>query len=495
MKRDLICILAASAILTLPYNISQADPESAPPPRFSLNYAQELSGVFEQVAKTITPSVVNIVSTQNVKVPVNRQRGPGGPNDPFFDPFKDFFGDDFWDRFGNGPNGGGGGPDAGKQQGLGTGVLVDDKGHILTNNHVVENADEIKVTFHDKKTLKAKIIGTDPRTDLAVIQVQGRTDFEPAKLGDSDKLKIGEWVIAAGNPFGLDNTITAGIVSAKGRSLMGGTQFEDFIQTDAAINPGNSGGPLVNLNGEVVGINTAIFSRSGGYMGIGFAIPISMARNVMNSLLENGKVTRGWLGVAIQNLTDDLASSFDYKGIKGALVGDVTKDSPADKAGVEAGDIVTKFNDTPIEDVNHLRNLVASTKPDSKVDLEVVRNGEKKTYRIKVGELENEAQVEKPAEEEKNELGLSLQNLTPDMAKQLGVKTENGVVVTNVNPYSLAARAGLQPRDVIVSVGSKAVNNVNEFKKLIDKEDIKKGVRLRVETQGFQRFVFLREEE
>ncbi len=478
--RQFLCLVVCLSVSIPAY--AETKDAQAESPRFSLNYAQQLSEVFEQVATTVTPSVVNIVATTKGKTPIQQRQAP----DQFFDPFRDFFGDDFFDRFGQ--------PNGGKQQGLGTGVLVDDKGHILTNNHVVENAEEIKVTFHDKKTLKAKVIGTDPRTDLAVIQVQGANGSTPAKLGDSDKLKIGEWVIAAGNPFGLDNTITAGIVSAKGRSLMGGMQFEDFIQTDAAINPGNSGGPLVNLVGEVVGINTAIFSRSGGYMGIGFAIPINMAKSVMTSLLDEGRVVRGWLGVAIQDLTDDLAGSFDYKGTKGALVSDLSEGSPADKAGIKSGDIVIKFNDTTVEDVQHLRKMVAATRPGTKVTLEVVRDGETKNYTIKVGELEGEESEKQVAQDEDKDIGMSLQNLTPEFREQLGLKSEKGVLVRSVVPFSLAAKAGIQPRDLIISVGNTAVSSVSEFRKQLDKEDLKKGVRLRVESQGFQRFVFLREE-
>ena len=461
--------------------------EQAPEePRFSIDYANNLSQAFEHVAKSITPSVVNIVAVQKVKGAPMPQPGKRG-TDPFFDPFRDFFGDDFWDRFG--------GQDGMKQQGLGTGVVVDTAGHILTNNHVVENADEIRITFTNKKTAKAKIVGTDPRTDLAVIKVSGDVDLQPAQLGDSDALKIGEWVIASGNPFGLDNTVTAGIVSAKGRSLMGGMQYEDFIQTDAAINPGNSGGPLVNLKGEVVGINTAIFSRSGGYMGIGFAIPINMVKGVMKSLLEEGKVVRGWLGIAIQNLTDDLAASFSFKGTKGALVGDVTPDSPAGKAGVLAGDIVVKLNDAEIEDVNHLRNLVAAVRPGTKESLEVMRDNQLKNFKLKVGELETEAEEAEQKEEQRDDLGINLQNLTPDIAEQLGVKSDHGVVVAGVAPYSTAARAGLQPRDVIVSVGDKSVGSVSEFRKQMGKGDLDKGIRLKVETAGFQRYVVLKNEE
>lgn len=479
MNRSLkfFLILYSGMVLSFPgHALAQA-------PADAIKAATELSSAFEAVAGIITPSVVNISAVKRAKNPHGMKSMP----DPFFEPFRDFFGDDFFDRFNQNQN-----PDGFAQQGLGTGVIVDDKGHILTNNHVVGGADEVRVRLHGHdKDIPAEIVGTDPRTDLAVIRIKA-SNLAPAKLGDSDKLKIGEWVVAAGNPFGLENTITQGIVSAKGRSIMGGGQFEDFIQTDAAINPGNSGGPLVNLNGEVVGINTAIFSKSGGYMGIGFAIPINMARNVMQSLITSGKVVRGWLGVGIQDLTDELARSFNYPSTEGALIGHVEADGPAAKAGLKQGDIILEVNDQRIKNVNQLRNIIAGLTPDQKANVEYLRDGRKDSVKVKIGELPAQG-VERTEEEPSTvDLGMSLENLTSDIARRLGSKLSSGVVVRSVRPGSMAAEAGIQPRDIITSVSGKKVTSVADFNSMVKEADLKKGVRLVVQTDGMDRFVFLK---
>ncbi len=463
----------------------------------SLQYAKGLSEAFEHAAEIITPSVVNISAVERIKpvrrpgMPGNRFRGNGSP-----DPFRDFFGDDFFDRFFGDQGGDGGGPTP--QAGLGTGVIVDSNGSILTNNHVVGHADELTVRLQDGRTFKAEVVGTDPRTDLAVIKVKA-SGLTPAKLGDSSNLKIGEWVVAAGNPFGLDNTITAGIVSAKGRSIMGGNQYEDFIQTDAAINPGNSGGPLVNLQGEVIGINTAIFSRSGGYMGIGFAIPVDMVKRVMKSLISSGKVVRGWLGVGIQNLTEDMAKSFGFTGSEGALVGDVQENSPAAKAGIAQGDIIVAIDGRKIENSNQLRNLVADLAPGQNVDIAVYREGQKKTVSLVIGEqpsqLSNEEEPQGSDETPAESLGLQLQSLTPDIAKRLGTKHTKGVVVMDIKPDGVGAAAGLQRGDIILSVNGKKVGSTADFKGAVDKASLSKGIRMVVETQGMERFVFLKTQE
>lgn len=453
--------------------------------KLGVAHARELSAAFEEVARTITPSVVNISAVKKPQ-PAARRGNRQGP-DPF-QQFREFFGDEFMERFGpfNAPDGDGG------RAGLGTGVIVDDSGHILTNNHVIGDADDLTVRLSDRKEVKATVVGRDPRTDLAVIKIKS-DNLSPAKLGDSDKLKIGEWVVAAGTPFGLDNTITAGIVSAKGRSIMGGGQFEDFLQTDAAINPGNSGGPLVNLEGEVVGINTAIFSRSGGYMGIGFAIPINMARGVMESLITKGKVVRGWLGVGIQNLTEDLAQSFNYTGTKGALVGHLDESGPGAKAGLQQGDIIIKMNDMEVEDINQLRNAIAATEPGTSVRFQFLRDGRTKSVNVKIGELPAQPSEAEPEAEPGVDLGISVETLTPDLARRLGTKAKRGVIVRQVETGSVAERASLQPRDVVVSVNGEAVKTSSEFYEAVNSANLKRGVRLVVETQGMERFVFLRE--
>ncbi len=453
-----------------------------------LYYARALSTAFEQVATTITPSIVGISSVKKIKTqPLGKNKQV--PMDPFFERFKEFFGDEFP---GNIPF-----PqqDSPIQQGLGTGVIVSSDGYILTNNHVVGDADEVTVKLHDQSEHQAEVVGADPRTDLAVIRIKAK-DLAPAQLGDSDSLKIGEWVIAAGNPFGLENSITSGIVSAKGRSLMGGGQFEDFIQTDAAINPGNSGGPLVNLSGEVIGINTAIFSRSGGYMGIGFAIPINMARAVMGSLIKDGKVVRGWLGVGIQNLTEDLAQSFNYGSTKGALVGHIQSDAPAAGA-LRDGDIIVKFDGKNVGNVNELRNLVAATKPNVSVPVIVHRDGKETEVKVTLGELPAEAGIAgvapSPSDNENIEqLGLTVEPLTPEIARKLKTTKTKGVIVSDVLQGGLASTSGIEKRDVIISINGEAVHDIATFRKLTKPSSLAKGIRVVVETQGMTRFVFIK---
>jgi serine protease Do len=295
-----------------------------------------------------------------------------------------------------------------------------------------------------------------------------------------------------GNPFGLAHTVTAGIISAKGRSNVGIADYEDFIQTDAAINPGNSGGPLVNLDGEVIGINTAIATRNGSYQGIGFAIPANMVRQVMDAIVEDGKVVRGWLGVTIQNLTEDLAASFEFEGTDGVLVGDVIEDGPADRAGLQSGDIIVQYDGKRVTDMNRFRNRVAATKPGKEIVFEIVRDGERQTQTVEIGELESQSFFERGAPGP-DDLGMRVQNLTPDIARQLRLQTdEQGVVVTHVEPGGLAEKSGVRPGDLIIAVGGDRVTDLGEFRKALSALDLKRGVRLRVKTEGMQRFVFLK---
>ncbi len=452
-------------------------PAFAEPAAKSVRYAEELSLAFENVAEKITPSLVNIRAEARPS-----QNGPAVPPG-LPEPFKDFF-----EQFRGTPF------NAPQPSGLGSGVIVDQKGHILTNDHVVSGSEKLTVRLHDGRSFSAELVGTDPRTDLAVVKIDAE-NLSPASLGNSDDLKIGEWVVAAGTPFGLENTITAGVVSAKGRSsIIGGNAYEDFIQTDAAINPGNSGGPLANLRGEVVGINTAIFSRSGGYMGIGFAIPINMAKSVYESLVREGRVVRGWLGVAIQDLTAELADSFGHEGTNGALIGDVSPDSPAAQAGLKQGDIITRFDGQEIEGVNQLRNQVARTRPQSRVEVEVFREEKRISYRVTLGELPSGTGGVAPSEPDptRAETGLAIETLTPELAQQLNTELQHGVVVRSVVPGSLAALAGLQPKDIIHRVGKTKIQDVKDFEEALSKDALKKGVRLVVQNDGFDRFVILR---
>ncbi len=480
-----------------------------PPPSFAqlsddeTEYANKLSSAFEKVAEIITPSVVNIRAVKKI--------GPsqsGAQINPFFEQFRQFFGDDFGGPYGSPFSQPGQGF---TQEGMGTGVVISADGQILTNAHVIGSADVLTVGLNDKRTAKAKIVGIDSRTDLAVIKIE-LSGLKPAKIGDSDALRIGEWVIAAGNPFLFNNSITAGIVSAKGRALDHDySKIEDYIQTDAAINPGNSGGPLVNLKGEVIGINTAIFSRSGGYMGIGFAIPSNMAKSVMNGLIKDGRVIRGWLGVSIQTLTEELAQSFNFPGTEGVLLGDIQDGSPASKADLKQGDIVISMDGNKISDVTQFRNLVAATAPGATVSLDLIRDGRKKTVSAKIGEAPKEPSKAQQEPNQVDQLGLNVADLTPQIARQLGLSkkhsekhsenhSENhgenhGVIVVQVIPGGTAFKSGLRPNDLIISVNGNKIESAEKFENLISQSDLTKGVRLVVETEGSEHFVLLKSED
>jgi serine protease Do len=436
-----------------------------------------LSDAFKAAARTIRPSLVNVQTIRNVE------------SQGFFeipDPFGDFFGRNFFDR--QQP------PEPREERGLGSGVVVSADGYILTNNHVVDGATEVRIKLSDDREFKASIVGTDAKTDLAVLKIEA-SDLTPAKMGDSDALEVGDWVVAVGNPFGLDQTVTTGIVSAKGRSQVGIADYEDFIQTDAAINPGNSGGPLLNLAGEVIGINTAIVSGSGSSAGIGFAIPSKMAGNVMDQILAHGKVIRGWLGVGIQGLTEDLSESFGYHGTDGALVTSVSKDSPAEKAGLKEEDIVVRFNGEPVRNVGDLRNRVAAVEPGSEASLTVFRQGKTQELQVKIGELEGDLASTPGAQSGTGHIGLAVQDLTPQIASQLGLPGDTeGVVVTGVQPGSAAAHAGLSEGDVIAQVNGQAATSVEEFARIVRAGSLEQGYRLRVLNRGGARYVIIRSE-
>ncbi len=421
----------------------------------SIKTLGRLSDALAEVADTVRPAVVNI-STTSVETMEENPLG-GMFNDPFF---RHFFGDQF----------GGGRPEQKrtfKSSALGSGVIVSGNGYILTNNHVVKGAEEIKVILYDKREFKGKVVGTDPRTDLAVVKIDAK-DLPTLSFGDSGKLRTGDIVLAIGNPFGLNQTITMGIVSAVGRSNIGLADFEDFIQTDAAINPGNSGGALVNGRGELVGINTAIFSTSGGYMGIGFAIPSDMAKSVMDSIIKYGKVIRGWLGVSIQNLTPELAKPLGIKETEGALIAGVESGSPADKAGLKRGDLVVEMNGKKITDVTNLRNTVAATAPGTRVDFKIIRNGKEQTIAATLGEY-REKKIIKKTEYDNALKGVTIQELTPSLRDKLNLPEDmTGVVVTAVGSDS-PAQGLLQANDVIQEVDRKPVRSAQEYEELASK--------------------------
>ncbi len=409
---------------------------------------------FAPIVKEVLPNVVNISSSKVVRTP--NQMPEGMQSDPFF---QQFFG-----QFGNRPEV----PRNRREQSLGSGVIVSPEGYILTNNHVVDGATDVKVTLSDKRELKAKIIGTDPKTDVAVLKLEG-SNFPAITLGDSSKVQVGDYALAIGDPFGVGQTVTMGIVSAKGRGNLGIEDYEDFLQTDAPINPGNSGGALVNDRGELVGINTAILSHgSGGNEGIGFAIPVNLARNVMGQILDHGKVTRGYLGVVIQPITPAMAKDLGLNKLQGALVGDVSPKGPAQASGVQRGDVILAINGNPVNDSNELRNTISMTPPGETVKLEISRNGTTKDLNVKLGELPLSKEEAQNRQEDgaKDALeGISVQNLDADTAAQLQLpESTQGVVVTGIDPSSPKADSGLQKGDVIQEVNHQRIHNVAEFK-------------------------------
>jgi len=417
--------------------------------------------IFVKLAEKLKPVTVNISTTKIIK----RSRRPFYHPFGREDPFREFFGDEFFDRFfGQIPR-----KDY-KLRSLGSGFIIDKDGYIITNNHVIEGADEIKVRLSDKEEFDAKIVGKDAKTDLALIKIEPSEGLPVAKLGDSDELKVGEWVMAIGNPFGLDKTVTVGIVSAKWRKI-GAGPYEDFIQTDAAINQGNSGGPLFNTRGEVVGVNTAIFSTSGGNIGIGFAIPINLARNVVKQLKERGRVVRGWLGVIVQTVTPELADSFGLKERKGALVADVEEDGPADKAGIKKGDIILNFDGKEINEMSELPITVAQTPVGKRVEVIILRNGKTITKKVKIGELKEDETYAFFDEGARKEIGMEVSEITQELARKYRVSETRGVLVTYVESNSPADLAGIREGDVIIEVNRETVENLDEYYKAIKKAE------------------------
>ncbi len=477
MRSLLVMLLAAGLFVSGPGIAEDSGLESL----------RQTGKAFSSVAQKVSPSVVYI-QVESVR---EASQSPFGS--PFNDDlFRRFFGEGF-----------GGFPQQQQPRqertlGQGSGFvfsleqgLLSDRAYILTNNHVVENGEKITVTFQDGREVQASIKGADPKSDIAVLEI--KMDKVPAlKLGDSSKLEVGEWVVAIGNPFGLSFTLTAGVVSAKGRTTLGINDYEDFIQTDAAINPGNSGGPLVNLDGEVVGINTAIFSRSGGYMGVGFAIPINMARGIAEQLLEGGEVTRGFLGVTIQNLTPELADSFGVDTLNGIIVAQVSQDSPAASAGIQQGDLIVEYQGEVVKDSGSFRNRVSLTPPGTRADLGIIRKGKRMQLPVTIGRL-SDAQTAASGEQSQQtstELGLMVQTLTPQLADQFNAEAGKGVVVTQVQSGSLAAMAGIDVGTIIYEVNREAVTSADQFTQLIDDSDNNRALML-IGKGNMTRFVVL----
>ncbi|MFH0996075.1 MAG: DegQ family serine endoprotease [Pseudomonadota bacterium] len=447
-------LLAGTLIIGIGFGmtpLSKANEPALAPPSSVFAGAAMVPGNFSDIADQVRAGVVNIQVSKkavNAELP-NFQGNPFGGRNPFGEFFGPF----------------GGNPHERKQQGVGSGCIISRDGYILTNNHVVEGADQIKVKLADGKERDGRIIGRDPKTDLALVKIDGASDLKPLKLGDSDALKVGNWVVAVGSPFGLEQTVTAGIVSAKGR-VIGSGPYDNFIQTDASINPGNSGGPLINMQGEVVGINTAIIASG---QGIGFAIPINMAKEVAPQLQKKGRVTRGLLGVNIQDVTPNLAKSFGLKESKGALVAQVTSEGPAEKAGIEQGDVIVMLDGQMVADAKDLSRIVASTTVGKTVTVKVLRDGKEVAREVKVGEMEEEGKTATANTPSHKSLGVAVQNLTPQIARELGLKGTAGVVVTEVEPGSAAAEATIRTGDVIREVNRKPVRDVDDFAQKIEK--------------------------
>lgn len=478
MKKPFLCLLATCSSLFLPLSAAKAPPPpiNTPPTKSEANEIETLkktSRAFSSAAKKATPAVVYIESQ------VTR-------NDYNNNPWN-MFNDEFFNRFFGMPQP----PQRGQRPAeviRGSGFFVSYDGYILTNNHVVENAEQITVTMMGGKKMTAQVVGTDPRTDLAVIKIDGK-NFPYLDLGNSDDLEVGDWVIAIGNPFGLDATVTVGVVSALGRNQLKLTEFENWIQTDAAINPGNSGGPLLNIDAQVIGINTAIVSASGGYMGIGFAIPSNMAKKIMDQLIQNGSVSRGFLGITMQSIDEALAESFNLSDTQGTVITDVIKGSPADKAGLQQGDVLTQYNGKMIENPGAFRNEVALMPPGTMMQLTFIRDGKEQMTTVTLGTNTDQKAT---ASEISSKLGFEVSELTPELAQRLGyMSNEQGIVVTKVMPGSLAEQAGVRAGNLIVSAGRQQITSIDDFMKVVKASYPNKMIRLLVRQGQSYRYVVL----
>jgi serine protease Do len=440
----LLCVLAFSLFFS---GVATINAKTVAPPMIPQN--------FTELAESVSPAVVNIRTVKTItgggRVFRDFQRGPFGQDDPFRDFFERFFGEDQQREY--------------RQRSLGSGFIIDPVGYIITNNHVIDGADEIVVKLKNGKEFNAETVGKDPNTDLALLKVKSPENFQAIKLGDSDSLQVGQWVLAVGSPFGLEQTVTAGIVSAKGR-VIGSGPYDDFIQTDASINPGNSGGPLTNLEGEVIGINTAIVATG---QGIGFAIPINLAKGIIEQLKATGEVTRGWLGVAIQDLTQEMVEYYNLKDRNGVLVAQVFENDPADKAGIKAQDIIISVNGKKIESSRELTSMIADLKVGEKAKVVVLRNGKEKTFNVDIAKREDErlASDRTGPNGETDELGLQVSNVTPEIANQLNISETEGVIVTAVDPGSKSDVAGIQSGDIIREINRTRIQNIEDFKSIL----------------------------
>jgi serine protease Do len=465
----LSCLL--SGLVMSPWSIgtSYAGTEKPSIPTQSVAELQPMASPFAPLAKRLTPTVVNVKVSKVEKAGFPMRQMPGNP-------FGEFF---------NHPQL----PQNRTVQGAGSGVIISEDGTVLTNNHVVEGAKDVEVILADQRQIKAKVVGQDPKTDLAVLKIDAGKNLPAAHMGDSAQLQVGDWVLAIGNPFGLNHTVTSGIVSAKGR-VIGAGPYDDFIQTDASINPGNSGGPLFNMKGEVVGINTAILSDGHG---IGFAIPINTAKPLIPQLVSKGEVTRGYLGVSIQSISPDLTTALKLEDGKGVLVADVVAGGPAEKAGIKRGDVIVSFDGKAVHDSHDLPAMVAATPVNNEVTVVVIRDGKERQLSAKVAKLESEeTALEETRQPAQGKWGLQLHDLTPQVAKQLGIKAEKGVVVVGVQPGSPAERAAIQQGDIIVEVNRKAVESAKDVKEEVAKARDANSLVLLVKGEQGSRYVVLK---
>ncbi len=469
----------------------QPKPATAAAKPESLAVVQALSDVFEQVSNDTSPAVVNIRVEKNVKNgPAVLEESDGTPMDPN-ELFRRFFG----------------GPPVGGHRGMpqqddsdstpvpvgeGSGFILSEDGYIVTNHHVAGDADNLKVTLEDGRSFDAKLVGTDPQTEIALIKVDAK-DLPTLKFSDSDKVRVGEWVLAIGSPFGLKHSVTSGIVSARGRGNVNIVDYADFIQTDAAINPGNSGGPLLNMQGEVIGMNTAIVSRTGGSNGVGFAIPANMVKYITDQLREKGSITRGFLGVNIQEVTPEIAKWFNLPEGRGVLIAEVTKDSPAEKAGLQRDDVIIELDGQPVGEIGAFRSHISTTTPGKSLNLAIIRGGQRIEKTVEVGTLPGDktAKAGGTKQEPRTKLGITVQGLNDDLAKRMGYEGESGVVVSQVTPGSQAARAGVKPGMLIKEVNRQAVNNPREFEDAIQKGPKDQAALLLIQDGQSSRYVAL----
>jgi serine protease Do len=448
-KLFFFAMLLAAVILALgsfypPYSIAAKSGTTFMPP-----------DTFSNLAESASPAVVNIRTVKTIKgggrVFRHFKKGPFGDDDPMKDFFDRFFDEDQKRDF--------------KQRSLGSGFIIDKDGYIVTNNHVIDNADKIVVILNDEKEFEAQIVGRDKNTDLALIKIESNHNLPVLRFGDSEALKVGQWVVAIGNPFGLEQTVTAGIVSAKGR-VIGSGPYDDFIQTDASINPGNSGGPLLNMKGEVIGINTAIVA---GGQGIGFAIPVNLAKNIIAQIKSTGEVTRGWLGVGIQDISEEVAEYYGIKEKSGVLVTEVFPGDPADLAGIKPKDIILSVNRKAVDNARQLTGMIADINVGDTIQIKINRNGKTRTLDVKIAKREETKISSRGTQEREHaQLGIRVSEITPETARRFNLKDTAGVIVVGVDPESKAAEAGLQPHDIIREINHKNITSVSDFNKTIN---------------------------